>query len=840
MLHTLSVCGLAALAAASLAQPVVQPVVQPLAEAQPLLDPARIAESRDGEVPVVEWVLEGGEPEAIFGGLRGCAPFREVGSDPEGDSPSGIAFAPDGSWFVVSHRDSQNLLVYDAATRSLLREIPLSGSPAELALSSDGRWVVTPNLHEHTASVVDMDAGLEVAVIPVGQGPITARITPDGATALVGSLVGDDVSVIDLASGTEIRRIGGLNFGVVLSVNFEAFAVAFACANPLELAGNTVAVFPDTFNDRVGFVDIATGAVTFAASDDAPRQAAVTADGTTAVVSHAFGDDNTISIVDIAGESIARTIDIGTTVWGPVSVDPAGSKAVVAVQNAVRVVNLSTDTVSPNLDTASVNALRTTADGLHALCVGYRGSLISYASESIVRNLNNVVSTSVGGVSPADSRAVMLATTFGEDMVVVDTDGASGGLEEVRPSGPPPEGDKPRTVAVTPDGSRVVTTNQFSRNVSVFDTATMSQLALVDVGLRPGQVRVTPDGTRAVVTNRDDPFLSVIDLNTFTRSDVAISTRGDQLRLSPDGTYAYIAVVVSDGVWRVNLDTMSVEGAKLPTGEMGGVGYTGNQFSGIALSEDGSTLVACNSFDDTITVIDAGAWSVVATVGVGDFPSAATFSPDGARIYVTNRNDDTVSVVTNAGSGSTRIGTISVGDGPYTGVVSDDSGTLYVMNTYEDTVSVVDTALFSEVDRIAVDETPIGLVLGSGTLFVGVGTASVSTNGESTQLGQLALVDTASNTVVETLCADYFLSDIAADADASFFAAAGMGGESAVFFDLEPCRPDLNGDGQVNTQDFIVFLNFWSGRDAAADWNDDGNINTQDFIAFLNDWVDGC
>lgn len=58
--------------------------------------------------------------------------------------------------------------------------------------------------------------------------------------------------------------------------------------------------------------------------------------------------------------------------------------------------------------------------------------------------------------------------------------------------------------------------------------------------------------------------------------------------------------------------------------------------------------------------------------------------------------------------------------------------------------------------------------------------------------------------------------------------------------EVPPCRVDINEDGQVNTQDFIVFLNFWSGRDAAADWNDDGNINTQDFIAFLNDWVDGC
>jgi hypothetical protein len=54
------------------------------------------------------------------------------------------------------------------------------------------------------------------------------------------------------------------------------------------------------------------------------------------------------------------------------------------------------------------------------------------------------------------------------------------------------------------------------------------------------------------------------------------------------------------------------------------------------------------------------------------------------------------------------------------------------------------------------------------------------------------------------------------------------------------CRPDLNGDGQVNTQDVLAFLNAWNADDAIADWNGDGAINTQDVLAYLNDWVAGC
>jgi|GEM_PF-2558736 len=60
-------------------------------------------------------------------------------------------------------------------------------------------------------------------------------------------------------------------------------------------------------------------------------------------------------------------------------------------------------------------------------------------------------------------------------------------------------------------------------------------------------------------------------------------------------------------------------------------------------------------------------------------------------------------------------------------------------------------------------------------------------------------------------------------------------------FTYEPiptCRPDVNGDGTVNTLDFIVFLNAWSSQSHEADWNGDGAVNTLDFVLFLNDWAE--
>lgn len=59
-------------------------------------------------------------------------------------------------------------------------------------------------------------------------------------------------------------------------------------------------------------------------------------------------------------------------------------------------------------------------------------------------------------------------------------------------------------------------------------------------------------------------------------------------------------------------------------------------------------------------------------------------------------------------------------------------------------------------------------------------------------------------------------------------------------FNESSCYADFNGDGRIDTQDFIAYLNAWSAGDSSADANGDGRVNTQDFISFLNLWSAGC
>jgi len=59
-------------------------------------------------------------------------------------------------------------------------------------------------------------------------------------------------------------------------------------------------------------------------------------------------------------------------------------------------------------------------------------------------------------------------------------------------------------------------------------------------------------------------------------------------------------------------------------------------------------------------------------------------------------------------------------------------------------------------------------------------------------------------------------------------------------YQCNDCVADFNGDGSVNTQDVLAFLNAWTAGDDTADINGDGSINTQDVLAFLNLWTAGC
>jgi YVTN family beta-propeller protein len=809
----------------------------------------------DGDAWIQRFDLPGGELD-LAGLVRNLslrsASFETMflGELPEGDVPSGIAFTPDGAKIIVAHRDTQNLIIYDANTRAFLGEIQLSGSPNELALTTDGHYAVTANIFEDTASIVDLQTNTETAVVTVGNQPGMVRITPDNSTAIVGNTADGTVSVIDIAAATELRQIDGVAYSATISMNFESAAV-IAAFTGFECVDNATLLNVDYYNARIRFIDITTGSATDVACTSRPRGIAITSDRTKAVCSHA--SSSLITVIDTTAQTITKTIDVGANGRGPVAINPAGTKAVVSISNACRVVNLITDAVSGNLNTASVTQLLTTADGNCCLGVGYNGSLIDYSTESIVASLNGVVSTDVGGVSPIGPRAAMAACLTGEDLIVVNTNGTAGHVEAVMPSGPAPEADSCRTVAISPDGTTAVAVNILSDTVSIVDLTTKTVTATLDVGDRPAGVEITPDSTTAVVANLDSYFVSVIDIASHTVTNVPLGRRGSEVEVSPDGQYAYVAVVADgDGVYRINLDTLSVEGAKLPSGNMGNIYYMYNQASGMTLSHDGNTLVVCGSYDDVLTIINTVSWSVVKDLSMVDFPVRAIFSADDSTIFVSNKNNDLVAIVDNAGSDSAITGTVDVGDMPYEMAVSPDGQTLYVINGNSNNIAVVDVSARVMTSTISTgDNAAQGLALDAAGehLYAATGSFSVTVGpGPAFNIdvaGEFLVIDTATNTVTDQVDTQLPAGMLVFNEATARALAPSPFIDGLMLFSVGHALGDLNCDGVVNNFDISPFVQALTNPTAYAeqypdcdllngDINSDGTLNNFDISPFID------
>jgi hypothetical protein len=140
----------------------------------------------------------------------------------------------------------------------------------------------------------------------------------------------------------------------------------------------------------------------------------------------------------------------------------------------------------------------------------------------------------------------------------------------------------------------------------------------------------------------------------------------------------------------------------------------------------------------------------------------------------------------------------------------------------------------------------IGLVTAhsSSSLFASVRYTGRAAGDPAGTMGALQ-TGKVGNQAVSGRWGDYF--DMALDPDGCTFWLVGEYYENGgwdtwiqSFTVSECCRVDLNGDGNVNTQDVLLFLNLWSAGDEVADWNGDGTVNTQDVLAFLNSYNAGC
>jgi len=122
-------------------------------------------------------------------------------------SPGALAVSADGANLYVVCERSDELLVVDTATGSVVKRVGVGHQPRGLAVSSDGARIYVANSWDDTVTVINAHTLEVVGRLGTGFEPTGVVIDHQGETLYVANRLSNDVSVIDVATGKESKRL---------------------------------------------------------------------------------------------------------------------------------------------------------------------------------------------------------------------------------------------------------------------------------------------------------------------------------------------------------------------------------------------------------------------------------------------------------------------------------------------------------------------------------------------------------------------------------------------------------------------------------------------------------
>ena len=589
------------------------------------------------------------------------------GIDPEGDYMLRSIFSTDGTKLFVVNGQTENVSVFDFDTQEVVAMIEgLSGYPVDIAVTDDYAVIGCLSGTVYVVNLSDYSIAEQFTFQNDAQA-VAVETTGDGNYAYVAFDVTDQLAKIDLVN-------------MELVATFDNFPVQLLTFSFISTGGRTTfkhsrfVISPDGNDLIVGnadnsvlFVNTSTGAVDYSI-DDIPNCSTVglSGDGLKTVALSFDWNSNVLKVFQIDNQTHQITATVEVTGYSlmtdEVAVNYDGQKAYIGVSNnSSALIRFETSDFLTFGQNYTPFWLGTSPDHHYAVHGQNRFSIFDFENESFSDHFWGNTQT-FGAVSPVELKVAGYGPLRYEGVYFYDcTDPQNIDYKGKELSGFPPEGDTPYRIAVSPDGTKAVTVNGLSENISIIDLQTYTVDTIIAMGENCWEVAITHDSQWAVLGGYDQNSIKIVNLSTYEFvKEITTGQRPMMLQISPDDNYVYVGNLKGNSVSIVELDGANSQLiTTIPTGVIGISFAAFGVKSGVELDPTGQYLLVAASFDDKVQVIDVEQQQIVADLPVGDFPLQIAFNSTGETAVVTNEFGNSFSVIHVDGAASSVLGTYS-------------------------------------------------------------------------------------------------------------------------------------------------------------------------------------
>lgn len=296
------------------------------------------------------------------------------------------------------------------------------------------------------------------------------------------------------------------------------------------------------------------------------------------------GGSNSISVIDLSTNAVARTIPLSGVSWPHhLNLNSARTKMALGV---------------PGSDLSAGHGGHSAGRGRVVVLDAVAGEVLS-EKETPAPNHNALFSP--------DDREIWTTQIEAEGKVLVYDAGTLALLATI------PVGSMPSEVTFSADGSMAFVANTGSHTVTVIGAADKTVMATIPVGRGPVGAWTGANG-KMYVDGEEEKVISVIDVNTmaveetiplgFTPGYAAYNASVNELWVSDSDSGAAVYFQRQGNEW--------TKGGSIPTGKGA---------HAIAFTRDGKRAYLTNQLAGTVSVIDVAAKAKLKDVAVGDKPN---------------------------------------------------------------------------------------------------------------------------------------------------------------------------------------------------------------------------